>query len=206
MPDYYNDLITEKSWKTLQELQHKLKFVLIGGWAVYLYTHSLKSKDIDIIVDFDQLDKLRNDFDVVKNERLKKYEARREEVQIDVYLPRYSNIGVPVEKVLGETKSIGGFKVLSPEAMLILKQLVFKERGLSAKGMKDRLDIISLLSLANVDFDRYFKLTKKWNLDTLPSDLWQLVKTTVKIPELSINEHKWGQKKKELGKIGDFVV
>lgn len=206
MPGYYNDLITEKSWKTLQELQRKLDFILIGGWAVYLYTHSLKSKDIDIIVDFDQLDKLREEFNVVKNERLKKYEARREEVQIDVYLPHYSNIGVPVEKVLTEVKKVAGFKLLTLETMLILKQLVFKERGLSAKGRKDRLDIISLLYFSDLDFNEYLKLIEKWRLDKLPRELWSVVSETVKVPELAINEHKWGQKKKELGKVFNFVV
>lgn len=204
MPGYYNDLITKKSWKTLQELQGKIKFVLIGGWAVYLYTHALKSKDIDIIVDFDQLDRLRKDFDVSKNERLKKYEARREEVQIDVYLGHYSNIGLPVEKVLSEVKTVAAFQVLSSEALLILKQLVFKERGLSAKGRKDGLDIISLLHFSNVNFDKYLELTKKWSFDNLPFELGSLVWGTTKVPELSINEHKWSQKKKELGKILNF--
>lgn len=43
---YYNELITEKSWKKLQELKRKYKFILIGGWAVYVYTKTLKSKDV----------------------------------------------------------------------------------------------------------------------------------------------------------------
>jgi hypothetical protein len=48
MLGYYNDLITQKSWQTLQVLRGRLEFVLIGGWAVYLYTKALKSKDIDL--------------------------------------------------------------------------------------------------------------------------------------------------------------
>ena len=99
MQGYYNDLVTQKSWKTLQELRGNVDFVLIGGWAIYLYTHSLKSKDIDLIVDFDQLDKLRKGFTVVKNERLRKYEARREEVQIDVYLGHYKNVIVTGKQI-----------------------------------------------------------------------------------------------------------
>ena len=100
MADFYNDLVTQKSWQTLGQLKKQIKFVLIGGWAVYLYTKALKSKDIDIIVDFGQLEKLRNDFSVSKNERLLKYEARREEVQIDVYLPHYSDLGIPAEEII----------------------------------------------------------------------------------------------------------
>ena len=48
---YYHDIITEKSFEFLQELKKKFNFVLIGGWAVFLYARTLKSKDIDIIVD-----------------------------------------------------------------------------------------------------------------------------------------------------------
>ena len=49
--EYWNELITQKSWDVLQKLK-KINFVLIGGWASYLWTSSHKSKDIDIIVDF----------------------------------------------------------------------------------------------------------------------------------------------------------
>lgn len=57
--EYYHDLVTQKSWKELQNLNKLLDFVLIGDWAAYLYTKTLKSKDIDIIVDFDTLSLLR---------------------------------------------------------------------------------------------------------------------------------------------------
>jgi hypothetical protein len=47
---YYHDIITQKSWEELKTLNKELKFVLIGGWATYLYTRELKSKDIAILV------------------------------------------------------------------------------------------------------------------------------------------------------------
>ena len=47
--EYYHDLVTQKSWEELQQLRKIIDFVLIGGWATYLYTKTLKSKDIDII-------------------------------------------------------------------------------------------------------------------------------------------------------------
>ncbi len=55
---YYPD-IAEESWRLLLELRRRYAFTLIGGWAVWLYTKSLKSKDIDIIVDYEGLDRLR---------------------------------------------------------------------------------------------------------------------------------------------------
>ncbi len=69
---YYQDIITSKSFKILQGLKHQFEFVLIDGWAVFLYTQSLKSKDIDIIIDYQSLDKLRSAHDLSKNDRLKK--------------------------------------------------------------------------------------------------------------------------------------
>lgn len=52
---YYHDLITDQSWHELTQLQTYIPFVLIGGWATYLYAKSLKSKDIDIVIDADML-------------------------------------------------------------------------------------------------------------------------------------------------------
>ena len=54
MTEFYHDLITEESFKILQEFGKKFKFILIGGWAVFLYAKSLKSKDIDIVIDYDE--------------------------------------------------------------------------------------------------------------------------------------------------------
>lgn len=191
--DFYNDLVTTKSWQTLQDLKRQINFVLIGGWAVWLYTHSLKSKDIDIIVDYDQLEKLRRLYPTTKNDRLKKYEARNEEVQIDIYLPHYSQIGIPVEEIAKKTRSIDTFLVPEIETLLSLKLHVYNERKLSPKGQKDRLDILSLLLNSPAP--------KK-----LPEELIDIVKQTTKIPELGINEHTWSKKKREiLGTAGVTV-
>lgn len=185
MADFYNDLVTAKSWQTLQNLKRQINFVLIGGWAVWLYTHSLKSKDIDIIVDYDQLGKLRTLYPLIKNERLAKYEARNEEVQIDIYLPHYSQIGIPTEEIVEETQTIDTFLVPKIETLLTLKLYVYNQRKLSPKGQKDRLDILSLLLFSPAP--------KK-----LPPGVINIVRETTKIPELGINEHIWSRKKKEI--------
>ena len=69
---YYHNVITEKSFEFLQKLRARYKFILIGGWAVFLYSHALKSKDIGIIVDYSELGKMRKEFNLSKNDRLKK--------------------------------------------------------------------------------------------------------------------------------------
>ena len=70
--EYYHDNITRQSYSVVQTLNREYNFVLIGGWAVFLYAGTLKSKDIDIIIDYGALTKLKENFDVLKKERLKK--------------------------------------------------------------------------------------------------------------------------------------
>src|SRR3990167_9729605 len=137
--EYYQNIITAKSFQILQALKRQYDFILIGGWAVFLYTRTLKSKDIDIIVDYPALEKLRADFGLGKNERLKKYEISREEIDVDIYLPHYSKLGLPVEDIENYCQGIEGFKAPKPEVLLILKQVAFSERRASAKGDKDRV-------------------------------------------------------------------
>lgn len=183
--DFYNNLITAKSWQTLQNLKRQVDFVLIGGWAVWLYTKILKSKNIDIIVNYDQLAKLQKLYPVTKNDRLKKYEARNEEVQIDIYLPHYSQIGIPAEEIVKNTQTIDTFVVPKIETLLALKLYVYNQRKFSAKGQKDRLDILSLLLSASTP--------KK-----LSPELAEIIRETTKVPELGVNEHAWSKKKKKL--------
>ena len=68
---FYQQFLTDKSLSILTELKKRFKFTLIGGWAVYFYTNSLKSKDIDMIVDFSQLEQFKKEFTIEKNENVK---------------------------------------------------------------------------------------------------------------------------------------
>ena len=70
-PEFYREDVTEKRWQLLQQLHRQYDFVLIGGWAVWAYTHQDKSRDIDIVVDYDTLGVLRQAFpNLHKNHRL----------------------------------------------------------------------------------------------------------------------------------------
>ena len=195
---YYHDLITEKSFKILQDLKRKFDFILIGGWAIFLYTKSLKSKDIDIIVDYDELEKFKKEFDIVKNERLKKYEAKVEQIDIDIYLPYYSNIGLPVEEIKKCTQSIEGFNVPMPEVLLILKTYTFFQRKNTTKGRKDLIDIFSLLSKEIINWQEYKELIKKYNLEEINKKLKELISSTKNLPELNLLNHQLSRLKRKI--------
>lgn len=194
---FYRNHTTQKSWELLIELTDQFQFTLIGGWAVWLYTEQLKSKDIDLIADFPQLEKLRQQFDLHKNERLKKYEARRGEVQIDVYAPYYSDLGIPAEEIIKLTRSIKGFTVPEIEVLLVLKQIAYEQRKRSAKGRKDLADIVSLLQSDDFVFEKYHRLLKKYSLVNLKEGLRQLLKENIEVEELNLNRHKFARLKRD---------
>lgn len=191
MPGFYNDLVTQKSWQTLRVLKRQLNFVLIGGWAVWLYTKALKSKDIDIIINYDQIEILRQNYSLTKNDRLTKFEARNEEVQIDVYLPFFSKLGLPVEEIIKDTQKVETFALPSPEMLLAMKLYTFTQRGFSAKGQKDQLDILSLITKVPVNYQKLQKISPI-------TGLVEIIQQTTKIPELDLNEHQWSKIKKSL--------
>ena len=178
---YYRDQVTQKSWELLQRLAKNYRFVLIGGWAVWLYTHQLKSKDIDLVVDFDVLEKLRRAFPLFKNERLKKYEIAQDTIQIDIYVPHYSQLGTAISK----TTVVDGFTVPLPETLIALKSVAYSNRTGSSKGRKDLVDIISLLLLPQLDWAR------------VPTSVSDLLKSQTSIPELDLNPHQFSRLKKK---------
>lgn len=193
---FYQDVITQKSWTVLTQLKRKVDFILIGGWAVYLYTKNLKSKDIDIIIDYPQLEFFKNNFTVSKNERLKKYEVIKDGVDIDIYLPYFSKLGLSVEEVIKHPDKKETLILVKKEMLLITKQAAYTARKTSIKGQKDKIDIISLVLLADFDFAFYLNILKKYKLMDYSNELIKLISETSEVPELNLNKHFFAKKKK----------
>lgn len=196
--EFYHDLITEKSFRILQDLKRKFDFILIGGWAIFLYTKALKSKDIDIVIDYDQLEKFKKELSIFKNERLKKYEAKLEEIDIDIYLPFFSDLGFPVEEIKNFVQSIEGFQVPIPEILLILKIKPYFERKGTPKGEKDFLDIFTLISNEKVDWQLYKELVEKYNLQNINQKLKEIISSAKAIPQLNLLNHQISRLKKKI--------
>jgi len=191
---YYQQYLTDKSFLLLTQLKKKYRFILIGGWAVYFYTRALKSKDIDIIIDFSELQKVRKDYHLEKNERLRKYQIKIEEIDIDIYLPHYSNLGILVEDIVKKTTVVNNFTLLKKEALFLTKLTAYKNRKSSVKGQKDLIDIISLACLP--DFD--FRIFKEEEAVDYRKAFIELLSTTKEIPEINLNRYYYSKKKKGL--------
>lgn len=171
------------------ELKKKYSFILIGGWAVFLYTKALKSKDIDLVMEYEELEKVKSEFMVSKNERLKKYEARREEIEIDIYVPFYSNPGIPAEEIKKFTSQIEGFTVAEKEVLAILKQKAFLERQNTPKGRKDLIDLISLFRLSDFNWQKYQNLVGDFQFKVESATVAKIIKQTPSLEELNLNVH-----------------
>jgi len=191
--EFWNEAIIEKSWKVLQELKKKIKFILIGGWAIWLLTKTLKSKDIDIIVDFKELTKLKEKFQIKKNQRLKKYELVMDEVDIDIYVPYYSDLGVPLSKI--KTITIQGFRIPEPQYLLVMKQHTYRQR----EGPKKEKDLIDIFALTTVtDLKKYLQLTKELNKPQYVNDLIAIIRSFKDYQFLNLTPRKFKLIKKSI--------
>jgi hypothetical protein len=156
----WRDEVVERSWRVLGELKGFADFVLIGGWGVYLWTRKLKSRDIDVYVDQKNFYKLQSEltqrgYALKRNVRLMEFEALIGDVEVDIYTPFVSKLVIPCLDVFDRKlySVIEGFKVTIPEVLLLLKAQAAQDRWHAEKGLKDRVDIISLLKYADVKPD-----------------------------------------------------
>lgn len=156
----FRDVVVERSWRVLGELKGFADFVLIGGWGVYLWTRKLKSRDIDVYIDQKNFYKLQSEltqkgYALKRNVRLMKFEALIGDVEVDIYTPFVSKLVIPCLDVFDRRfySVIESFNVAIPEVLLLLKAQAARDRWHAEKGLKDRVDIISLLKFADVKRD-----------------------------------------------------
>jgi hypothetical protein len=162
--------VVERSWRVLGELKGFADFVLIGGWGVYLWTRKLKSRDIDVYIDQKNFYKLQSEltqkgYALKRNVRLMKFEALISDVEVDIYTPFVSRLLIPCLDVFDRKlySVIEGFKVAIPEVLLLLKAQAAQDRWHAEKGLKDRVDIISLLKFADVKRDVLEQMLREYD-------------------------------------------
>lgn len=197
--EFWNENLTRESFNKLKELTKEIEFITIGGWATYLWTKQHKSKDIDIVVDYENLNILKQKYNLEKNERLKKYEVKLDKFDIDIYVPYFSKLSVPLEDIKKESKTIEGIRTVNPEVLLVLKQGAEVDRRNSIKGVKDSIDILTLLIYAPLDLNKYKKYLKKMRLEDYKEELKIVIKNfdkdNLKYIDMDFQEfNKWKKK------------
>ena len=169
-----------------------------------MWTKIHKSRDIDIVVDFNTLNKLKKRFTLEKNDRLKKYEIKMGEFDVGVYLPHYSKLAFPLEFLRDYVQNIEGIKVPIPEVLVFLKQGAEMARRGSIKGKKDLIDILVLLVYSNFSLEKYREIAARLSLKELESELVKEISLfnpkDLEYLGMNLNEYaKW--KKKFLKKM-----
>lgn len=161
--ELWNEIVVEKSYELLNKLKKEFEFVLIGGWASWFYTKTAKSKDVDIYINFKDFFNFQEilagkGIFITLNQKLKKYEAKVDEVDIDIYTPNYCTLIIPCKDIFSEKwfKNIDGFNIILPEPFLLLKLKAEEDRRGTIKGFKDRVDILALIY--NLDLNKEFLL------------------------------------------------
>jgi len=179
----WRDEVVEKAWRVLADLKSLADFVLIGGWGVYLWTKKLKSRDIDICIDQEnfyrlQSELMQRDYGLKRNVRLMKFEALIGDVEVDIYTPFMSKLVIPCLDVFDRKlySVIERFKVATPEVLLLLKAQATQQRWHAEKGVKDRVDIISLLKFADIKHDELKRMLEKYDRE---GTLRSVIKRTI---------------------------
>lgn len=201
--EFWNDEIIGKSWLKLIEFRKEIDFVLIGGWAIYIYTKLQKSKDIDIIVNYSVLRQLKADYVFNKNERLKKYEIKLEDgLAICVYTPNYSKLTVPIKDIMDNVVMHEGFRIPKQEILLLLKLGAFVDRKYSIKGIKDSIDILGLVFFSDIDFELLKNLINRYNLKNYPKVLMDILANfdLSSVKYLNLNIHSFSKLKRKYKK------
>jgi len=166
----WRDDVTDRSWTVLSHLRELSRFILIGGWAVYMWTRKLKSRDIDLCIDQDafyilQAQLQKENVPISRNPRLRKFEAKMGDVEVAIYTPFESNLIIPV-KALFQNHWFAGidqYDAALPEVLLLLKSQAARERWASEKGLKDRIDVLSLLLYSDWKPEIFMDLTRKFD-------------------------------------------
>lgn len=162
-----------------------------------MYSKKMKSKYIDIIINYNELGKLKEKYQIIKNDRLKKYEINLGEFDIDIYLPRYSDIGFPLENIIDNAQNIEGFIVPRIEILLLLKLRAYQDRKNSIKGEKDKIDIISLLDSVEINWKYFKKIEQELGIN-LSDEIMEILTGTNQIKELGINNQAMAKLRKNI--------
>jgi uncharacterized protein YerC len=138
-----------------------IPFVVIGGWAVYLFTHYHMSRDLDLIMEQKDLWKLRSfvisQGGTEKAPGLSKYGYKLGQVDMDVYTEEKGDIIPSPGEILSSRRfiEVERYRVVEPEILLLLKVRAATDRAAGLKGLKDRCDVISLLNSGRIDLDKF---------------------------------------------------
>jgi len=161
---FWNREATERSLRLLGSLASRSDFVLIGGWAVYLYVGAQKSQDIDIVIGYDGLNYFRQ-FGISEYPRSKIKYSVVEGVVIDLFVEEFIDPDMPFPSsiVLNNYVRIQNIKVVDRNILLLLKLWGYFSAD-ETKHRKDIIDVVSLLFYGDIDLGKVNEYVEKYKI------------------------------------------
>lgn len=159
---FWNNEKTDASLRTLQFIAGKIDFVLIGGWAVYLYTDAQRSEDVDIAVGIPAL-KFFKDYGIRDYEGINIKYSVVDGTVVDLFIQEYADrdLPLPVKEILEDyTMFMGNIKTVNREMLLLLKLWGYFRED-ETKLRKDIIDVISLMLYGDINIKKFGALLKK---------------------------------------------
>lgn len=87
---------------------------------------------------------------------------------------------------------------MEKEILAILKQKALLERANTPKGRKDLVDLVSLFSLKDFNWQKYHKVTTEYKLEEYLKSVKEIIQKTREINELDLNVHQLARFKKKV--------
>lgn len=162
---FWNKEKTQESFRVLHKLAKDLDFVLIGGWAVYYYVRQQESLDVDIALNYKDLQYF-NKYGINQYEHTNIKYSIIDGIYTDIFLSEFSDkeTMVPVSRILDDYTIIDGIKVVGKELLLILK-LNGYFRNNESKLRKDVIDVITLLLYGNLDLKAVKRIISQFGIE-----------------------------------------
>lgn len=148
---YWNRESTNASLRLLRSMPKELDFVLIGGWAVYMYIGAQKSQDIDIVIGYDHINYFRQ-FGINEYRGGKVRYSNVNGVIVDLFIEDYIDTDMPFPSaIIGDNYvKIENIKVVDKNLLLLLKLWGYFSAD-EIKHRKDIIDVVSLLFYGGID-------------------------------------------------------
>jgi hypothetical protein len=162
---FWNREATNKSLKLLGSLTNHVDFVLIGGWAVYMYVGAQKSQDIDIVVDYDSLNYFRQ-FGISEYPHSKIKYSVVDGVVVDLFVEEFidPDMPFPSKMVLDNYVRMQSIKVVDRNILILLKLWGYFSAD-EIKHRKDIIDVVSLLFYGGIDLKKVRRYVERYKID-----------------------------------------
>jgi hypothetical protein len=132
------------------------EFIVIGGWAVWAYEQDEMSLDGDAMISTSALSILRDKYVVTNTPQKRQRQfATPEGFDVDLYIEHQHGLRVPFDELQAYSRHIQRMHVASPEHLLVLKLEAAKDREGSAKGEKDKRDVLRIVQAIGRDSNRH---------------------------------------------------